>query len=138
MVHTTLWHGTLAGGMAVDDDDDSEDSNEYDSHLDMEMRTRMILIVLCPLFLGPCAWGHPPALERALGKNLGRASHKVLCIFHLSSNATNSAKRSFQLSGGVAPLLRLSHPHKGLKLDQCCRASSSKIFSAQSQGMTWS
>ena len=43
VVHTTLWHGTLDGGMAVDDDD-GEDSNEYDSHLDMEMRTRMILI----------------------------------------------------------------------------------------------
>ena len=80
MVHTTLWHGTLAGGMSVDEDD-GEDGNEYDSHLDMG--TRMILIVLCPSFLGPCAWGHPPALERALGKNLGRATHKALCIFLL-------------------------------------------------------
>ena len=43
VVHTTLWHGTLDGGMAVDEDG-GEDGNEYDSHLDMEMRTRMILI----------------------------------------------------------------------------------------------
>lgn len=51
--HTTLWHGTLAGGMAVDEDggeDGGEYDNEYggenknDSHLDMEMRTRTILI----------------------------------------------------------------------------------------------
>ena len=47
VVYTTLWHGTLAGGMAVDDDGGGDD-NEYDSHLDMEMRTRMILIGLCP------------------------------------------------------------------------------------------
>ena len=49
VIHTTLWHGTLDGGMAVDEDDGEdggEDGNEYDSHLDMEMRTRMILIVL--------------------------------------------------------------------------------------------
>jgi hypothetical protein len=59
VVHTTLWHGTLAGGMAVDDDG-GEDGNEYNSRLDMEMRTRMILIVLCPLFLGPCACGPTP------------------------------------------------------------------------------
>ena len=89
VVHTTLWHGTLAGGMAVDEDG-GEDGGEYDSHLDMETRTRMILIVLCPLFLGPCAWGHPPALERALGKNLGQATYKVLCIFYLSREVVYS------------------------------------------------
>ena len=59
VVYTTLWHGTLAGGMAVDEDG-GEDGNEYDSRLDIETRTRMILIVLCPLFLGPCAWGPTP------------------------------------------------------------------------------
>lgn len=80
VVHTTLWHGTLDGGMAVDDDG-GEDDNEYDSHLDMGTRT--ILIVLCPSFLGPCAWGHPPALGRALGKNLGQAVHRTPQIFLL-------------------------------------------------------
>ena len=92
MVSYRVWGGarlpgpswTLDGGMAVDEDggeDDNEYGNEYDSHLNMG--TRMILIVLCPSFLGPCAWGHPLALGRALGKNLGRATHKVLCTFLL-------------------------------------------------------
>ena len=42
VVYTTLWHGTLAGGMAVDEAG-GEDGNEYDSRLDIETRTRMIL-----------------------------------------------------------------------------------------------
>ena len=85
VVHTTLWHGTLAGGMAVDEDggeNGGEDSNEYDSHLDMGTRT--ILVVLCALFLGPCAWGHPRASSGVLGKNLGQAVHRSSCIFSLS------------------------------------------------------
>ena len=63
VVYTTLWHGTLTGGMAVDEDG-GENGNENDSRLDMEMRTRMILIGLCPSFLGPCAWGPPRAFRR--------------------------------------------------------------------------
>ena len=45
------------------DEDGGENGNENDSRLDMEMRTRMILIGLCPSFLGLCAWGPPPGLQ---------------------------------------------------------------------------
>ncbi len=41
VAYTTLWHGTLAGGMAVDEDG-GEDGNEYDSHLDMGTRTILV------------------------------------------------------------------------------------------------
>ena len=86
VVYTTLWHGTLAGGMAVDEDS-GENGNEYDSRLDMEMRTRTILVGLWSMFLGPlCLGPHPRASGDAQGKKLGRATHKILCIFHLSSN----------------------------------------------------
>ena len=59
VVYTTLWHGTLDGGMVVDEDG-GENGNEYDSRLDMEMRTRTVLVGLWAMVLGPCALGHPP------------------------------------------------------------------------------
>ena len=43
VVYTTLWHGTLDGGMAVDEDG-GENENKNDSRLDTEMRTRTILV----------------------------------------------------------------------------------------------
>ena len=81
VVYTTLWHGTLAGGMAVDEDS-GENGNEYDSRLDMEMRTRTILVGLWSMFLGPCAWGPTPGL-RAMrkAKNLGERRTKSYVFF---------------------------------------------------------
>ena len=83
VVYTTLWHGTLDGGMAIDEDG-GENGNEYDSRLDMEMRTRTILVGLWSSV--PVRGPHPRASGGARGKKFGRATHKILYIFHLSSN----------------------------------------------------
>ena len=61
VIYTTLWHGTLAGGITVDEDG-GENGNEYDSRLSMEMRTRTILVGLWPSV--PVRGAPPPGFGR--------------------------------------------------------------------------
>ena len=66
VVHTTLWHGTLAGGMAVDEDG-GENGNEYDSRLDMGTGT---------ILVGPWALAPPPGFRSWGPVKSGRRRHR--------------------------------------------------------------